>query len=81
MIKGWVSRKGLERYGFIFEDENLPDGATAIIEGGHVEVQYDGNPKDSESYDDEGLARKLVFLMEHEWDGCFVVERSEGVEA
>jgi hypothetical protein len=75
MIKGWVSRKALEKCDFLFEDESLPNGAVVLIEGEHVEVQYDGNPRDSESYDDEKLARKLIFIMENEEEESFIIER------
>jgi hypothetical protein len=53
----------------------LPNGAVVLIEGEHVEVQYDGNPRDSESYDDEKLARKLIFIMENEEEESFIIER------
>jgi hypothetical protein len=38
-------------------------------------VQYDGNPRDSESYDDEKLARKLIFIMQNEEEESFIIER------
>jgi hypothetical protein len=73
MIKGWVTADALKKCDFHFEKEREPLGAVVLVSNSHVQVQYDGDPRDSESYDDPQLAKKLVSMMRRGEADSFVI--------